>query len=242
MIPTNIHNQDLTNPETVNDLGCALLPSIFTKDQLTPLIQLADEALRSSTARAGARISTNAPIVQHILAHAPFTQAIQSLGAYHPVRAIVFDKTPDHNWAVPWHRDITIAVRDRCDTPGFAPWSIKDNIHHVQPPPPVLRAMLTARIHLDAAPKTNGALQVIPASHLDLKDHWPTTDPGRQDRDPITLEANPGDVVLMNPLTLHASSKSTNPAHRRIIHIEFAKDPLPKPLEWQTQADVRTVQ
>ena len=37
-------------------LGCALLPTIFTPDQLTPLIPLADDALSDPTARAGAHI------------------------------------------------------------------------------------------------------------------------------------------------------------------------------------------
>jgi Phytanoyl-CoA dioxygenase (PhyH) len=215
--------------------GCALLPAVFSNDPLSQLIPLANEALQTSSARAGARISTNAELVQRIVAHEPYATVIQSLGDYHPVRVIVFDKSPDHNWTVPWHRDVSIAVRERCDTPGFGPWSIKDGVHHVQPPPSVLRDMLTARLHLDPAPATNGALQVIPGSHQDIADDWPDSDPGRQDRDPITLEANAGDVVLMNPLTVHASSKSIEPDHRRVVHIEYARSPLPSPLAWLSE-------
>lgn len=223
------------NLSSLDPLGYTLLPTIFPPDILTHLFPLADEALRASTARAGARIPTDADLIQRILAHAPFANAIASRAPYHPVRAIVFDKSPDHNWGVPWHRDTTIAVRDKHPTPGFAPWSIKDTVHHVQPPPAVLRAMLTARIHLDPTPATNGALQVIPGSHNDISDDWPDADPGRMGRDLITLEANAGDVVLMNPLTLHASSKSTQPARRRVVHIEFAKQPLPEPLAWHSE-------
>ena len=40
-----------------------------------------------------------------------------------PVRGILFDKTPDSNWLVPWHQDLTLAVRSRIDLPGFGPWS-----------------------------------------------------------------------------------------------------------------------
>ena len=36
-------------------------------------------------------------------------------------RAILFDKTPDSNWKVPWHQDVAIAVAARHDEPGFGP-------------------------------------------------------------------------------------------------------------------------
>lgn len=66
-----------------------------------------------------------------------------------PVRGIFFDKNPQANWGVPWHQDVTIAVKQRIDTSGFAPWTIKGGVYHVQPPIPILERMLTLRIHLD---------------------------------------------------------------------------------------------
>src|SRR5262245_51026818 len=42
------------------------------------------------------------------------------------VRALLFNKSPDANWYVTWHQDLTIAVRKRIDVPGFGPWSVKD--------------------------------------------------------------------------------------------------------------------
>jgi hypothetical protein len=44
------------------------------------------------------------------------------------IRAIYFDKTPNANWKVPWHQDLTIAVRQRIDTKGFNVWTTKDRI------------------------------------------------------------------------------------------------------------------
>src|SRR3954463_10404316 len=35
------------------------------------------------------------------------------------VRGLLFDKTPEANWVVPWHQDLTIAVRERTDAPGY---------------------------------------------------------------------------------------------------------------------------
>jgi hypothetical protein len=39
-------------------------------------------------------------------------------------------------------------------------------------------------------------------------------------------------VLLMRPLLLHASSSSTAPAHRRVVHLELAAGDLPGGLEW----------
>lgn len=36
----------------------------------------------------------------------------------------------------------------------------------------------------------------------------------------------------MKPLTLHASSKTENARHRRVIHLEFSNRDLPGKLAW----------
>jgi hypothetical protein len=41
-----------------------------------------------------------------------------------------------------------------------------------------------------------------------------------------------GEVLAMWPLLLHASSPATSPAHRRVLHIEYAAVELPAGLEW----------
>ena len=51
-----------------------------------------------------------------------------------PVRAIYFDKSPDKNWLVPWHQDLTISLRSHVEAPGFGPWSTKEGVLHIQPP------------------------------------------------------------------------------------------------------------
>jgi hypothetical protein len=153
------------------------------------------------------------------------------------VRGIFFDKQPSANWKVPWHQDRTIAVKDRLDMPDYHPWSMKAGIHHVQPPLAILEQMLTVRIHLDKTDKSNGALKVIPGSHCHGKltdieiDLWKQASPG------ISCNLEPGGVLLMRPLLLHASSMATIPSHRRVIHLEYASHPLPSGLEWYSDAD-----
>ncbi len=68
-----------------------------------------------------------------------------------PVRAIYFDKSPGTNWLVPWHQDLTLALRARVELPGFGPWSMKEGVPHLQPPVALLQNMLAVRLHLDDA-------------------------------------------------------------------------------------------
>ena len=82
------------------------------------------------------------------------------------VRGILFDKIPDANWKGPWHQDVTIAVQERVEAEGFGPWSMKADVLHVQPPAEVLEHMVSVRLHLDNCGEENGALRVIPGSHL----------------------------------------------------------------------------
>ena len=150
----------------------------------------------------------------------------------HAVRGLFFDKTSSANWPVPWHQDLTIAVRERRDLPGWTNWTVKRGVPHVQAPVDVLSRMITARLHLDDCPAENGALRVVRGSHangkLSRKDLVEATQRGV-----VTVCARRGDALLMKPLLLHASSPARSPAHRRVLHIEFAPASLlPDELAW----------
>ena len=56
-----------------------------------------------------------------------------------PVRAILFNKSPEANWSLAWHQDRTICVREKREAPGFGPWTIKSGMVHVAPHPIYLR-------------------------------------------------------------------------------------------------------
>ncbi len=45
-----------------------------------------------------------------------------------PMRAIFFDKTAEANWKVPWHQDLTIAVKEKRETKGFTAWTRKAGV------------------------------------------------------------------------------------------------------------------
>lgn len=153
-----------------------------------------------------------------------------------PVRAIYFDKSSEANWLVPWHQDLTIALRSQADMPGFGPWSLKDGVPHVQPPVELLAQMLTIRLHLDDADESNGALQVLPGSHRFGRLTAARIQQLRAEQSLFLCSVAAGDALLMRPLLLHASSRSTSDRHRRVLHIEYAAFSLPGELEWHEVA------
>jgi hypothetical protein len=153
-----------------------------------------------------------------------------------PVRAIYFDKCSETNWVVPWHQDVMLAVRSRADISGFGSWSTKNGIPHVQPPVEFLQQMLTVRLHFDHTDDSNGALRVLPGSHCLGRLCAARIEEVRREQPEILCEAFPGDVLLMRPMLLHASSRSTSARHRRVLHIEYAGFSLPHGLEWHPAA------
>ena len=148
------------------------------------------------------------------------------------VRGILFNKSADSNWKVAWHQDCVIAVKRRQEIKGWGPWSLKASVPHVRPSADVLSGMLTIRIHIDDCPPENGALHVLPGSHEKgfLSDAEITALNKRGQR---VCPASRGDVLLMRPLLLHASSSAEKPSARRVLHLEFAPSRrLPNGVEW----------
>jgi hypothetical protein len=149
-----------------------------------------------------------------------------------PVRTIFFDKNPKANWLVPWHQDLVIAVTERIEVRGFAGWSVKAGVIHVHPPTETLESMITLRLHLDDCGNDNGPLKLIPGSHRAGKLAASEIHRIAKSTEVVTCEVSKGDLLLMRPLVLHASSVATQPSHRRVLHIEYATGNLPNDLNW----------
>lgn len=148
------------------------------------------------------------------------------------VRAIYFDKTTVANWKVPWHQDLTVALRQKIDTKGFTVWTLKDEIYHAQPPIPILEKMLTLRFHLDDSDETNGALKVFPKTHKFGRLDATKIQVVKSNNTAALCVTKKGDCLLMKPLILHSSSSGIYPKHRRVIHLEFSADTLPNGLQF----------
>jgi hypothetical protein len=152
------------------------------------------------------------------------------------VRAIYFNKSAEANWLVTWHQDMTIAVSERVEIPGFGPWTVKEGVPHVQPPFKCLEQMIAVRIHLDDADANNGALKVLPGTHNLGRLSPEQIQDLRSTNKEHLCEASAGDILLMRPLLLHASSRSEDERPRRVLHIEYAGFDLPNGLSWSTHA------
>jgi len=186
------------------------------------------------TDRAGVRLHGLADLRPFIEVGGPLGRLALSRmkGASRPVRAILFDKTASANWSLAWHQDRVIAVRERIEVAGFGPWTRKGGVQHVAPPFGILAGMITLRLHLDAVAETNAPLMIAPGSHRF----------GRiAERDVAQVVercgiaaclAEAGDAWLYATPILHGSAPARQPAHRRVLQIDYAVGDLPGGLHW----------
>jgi hypothetical protein len=153
------------------------------------------------------------------------------------VKSIYFDKLESSNWFVPYHQDLTISTDKKVELDNFKNWTTKQNQFAVQPPLSFLENIFTIRIHLDDTDEKNGALKVIPRSHL--KNQTENIFPFHQEQVRETYcNVMQGGIMLMKPLTLHSSDKTVNNKKRRVIHIEFSNMELPSEIKWSERINL----
>lgn len=227
----------------LEERGFATIADALAPDEVA-LLRLATESLPAAPGdetHAGVRdLFARLPALRQLARHPAilgWPAVILGSRAF-AVRAMLFDKTPAANWRVAWHQDLTIPTRMRADAPGFGPWSEKAGIPHVQPPVAVLERMLTVRIHLDPCGTEQGPVRVLPGTHRLGKLTGEDIDALRTSIAEVGVPVPAGGLLLMRPLLLHASSPAATPTHRRVIHLEYAADPLPAGLEWHEQWSV----
>jgi len=209
--------------------GLALLPGLIDPAQLSVMQFLAE-----AHSGAGTRIFGN-PRLEAWLKGGPVGATVRAIFGreVRPVRAILFDKNAEANWALGWHQDRTIAVRQQVrDEPGFDHWTIKSGVAHVEPPFSFIEKMVTARIHLDDVNDDNGPLLVSPGSHRFGRIGEADVDETVERCGTAACLAGRGDVWLYRTAILHASDKSRSEAPRRVLQVDYSSDDLPGQLEW----------
>jgi hypothetical protein len=149
------------------------------------------------------------------------------------VQCTLFDKSPTKNWLVALHQDLSIAVKERVESPECSGWTEKEGHLYVQPPVSVLERLVAVRVHVDDCPAENGALRVVPHSHMEGRVDPSQAEALRQRHGETVIPVAQGGVLVMRPLLLHASSKATSLTPRRVLHFVFGPPKLPLGLEWR---------
>ena len=216
--------------------GFAIVPDAISPTGVDDLLSALPSSVEDA-GRGGMRNLFEIPAIGELARHSTVREAARAvLGRdCFAVRALLFDKTPSANWKVGWHQDVTIAVAERCNVPGFGPWSVKAGVVHVQAPREILENMVAVRVHLDLCGADNGPVRVLPGSHRVGKLAADGIEAVRGQIDSVTCIVPRGGLLVMRPLLLHTSSPATVPGHRRVVHIEFATGELPEGLSWRWQ-------
>ena len=219
--------------------GFTTLDSIYTTDEVENILRQISQA---NTDRETFRKSSNLFAIRQFLKEVPgvsdtiFNDNLKTLlkkllgDIYFVAKSIYFDKPQTSNWYVSYHQDLTISVDKKLELAGFKFWTIKQNQFAVQPPLDILQNVVTVRIHLDKTNENNGALKVVPKSHLKGIYRPETIDWAIESE--VSCNVSKGGIMLMKPLLLHSSGRTTNYKQRRVIHIEFSNQELPTQLNW----------
>src|SRR5262249_16937219 len=174
---------------------------------------------------AGLRHAMRLPEVAEIARRPPLLELAQEIlgkDAF-PFRATLFDKSPTANWLVVWHQDTALPLRERRETMGWGPWSVKEGGNYAHGAAGVVEHVGALRPHLDDSTSENGPLRVLPGTHsLGVLTDGQIHDLTERVAEVECLVPR-GGVLAMRPLIVHASSKSRTAAPRRVLHIEYAR-------------------
>ena len=225
--------------EYLREKGYTILDDIFSPKEVALII---DQISLIDSSKPNFRRTSDLFAIRQFLKEVPKIQSLiftTKLNAvikeyfgpnYFTIKSIYFDKPEKSNWFVAWHQDLTISVDKKINLPGFGPWTVKQDQFAVQPPLDILEDIFTIRIHLDDTDENNGALKVIPGSHLGGIQR--PTALRRKPEEEAICKVKTGGIMIMRPLLLHSSSRTINNHKRRVIHIEFCSRLLPGGLNW----------
>jgi len=205
----------------LHDHGFVVVPRVVSQELL---LEAGEQLERLNVSRAGTR-----NLLEHewcrslavsIRNHTALSDCIEPTSV--AIQCTYFDKSPLRNWRVAFHQDLAVPTSHRSHHAELGAWSEKEGQLFVHAPASLLAQLLAVRVHIDPATTSNGPLRVIPGSHRLGRLSAAEIQQIRATSDEVACTAQPGDVLLMRPLILHASSKGTVPDRRRVLHFLFA--------------------
>jgi ectoine hydroxylase-related dioxygenase (phytanoyl-CoA dioxygenase family) len=146
------------------------------------------------------------------------------------VQCTFFEKSAVKNWLVPIHQDLSIPVLERVAHPGLRGWSSKEGVLFVQARTALLRQLIAVRWHVDDCAANDGPLFVVPGSHKCGLMSPESAVAARTTEVPCLVAQ--GSALVMRPLLLHRSPKSSGGSRRRVLQFLFGPKQLPYGLTW----------
>ena len=233
MIDFNLYKKEL------DQKGFAIIDAVFSDNEVAAINSFIETKKDSFSSEKKSKdifairqIFTAFPGIKKEVFNSNIKSIINTIfgSGYFIIKGLYFDKPSLSNWFVAYHQDLSVSVSNKSNSAAYKGWTIKDNQFGVQPPGDILENIYTIRIHLDDCTAQNGALHVIPGSHK--KGVYKSQEADRSKEAEVICEVPKGGIMLMRPLLLHASYKSTVPASRRVLHLEFCNTELPESIYW----------
>jgi hypothetical protein len=205
------------------DSGYSIHEQVFNRSEVAGVLAALANAEMVRT-KAGARHVLAVPVIRLLATDPRMMRLAAGFVGAAPVafRATLFDKSPTSNWLVVWHQDTALPMKSRVDDPAWVSWSSKAGVLYAHAPASALETIVALRLSLDDSTPTNGPLRVLPNTHLKGVFTDAQIQELAREIAPVDCVAAAGGVVAMRPLTVHASSKSSDDQPRRVLHIEYA--------------------
>ena len=163
------------NKIELEENGYSILANVYSESEINQILGCLKHAeqnessfLKTKDLFAIRQLVENVPELSKLLFNKKLTELISNLFQSNCflTKAIYFDKPSESNWFVAYHQDLSISVDKKANLENYVNWTFKKGQYGVQPPIKILQDTITIRIHLDDTNKDNGALKVIPKSHL----------------------------------------------------------------------------
>jgi len=216
----------------IEEDGFVTLPSPDKRDRTTSLSDRFDDLMLASGT--GVRLSQECDLFVQFLGRSDIRIILDRLvgSGARCVRAMVFDKTAEANWSVPWHQDRVIAVKQMRPSSAVVNWTLKKGIVHCEPAASFLERMLTLRWHIDSATQNEGCLEVLPGTHRLGRLGQEQIAEQLRSKPALPTPVPSGAVFAMRPLLVHRSRRRVAAGRRRVLQVEIAAGDPPSPLEW----------
>ncbi|MFN7342118.1 MAG: phytanoyl-CoA dioxygenase, partial [bacterium] len=109
--------------------GFEIHRSVFSAVEIEALREEADRVAGEAGSACVRNLNARSELFRE-LSNSPKLREIFPKALYLTVRSLLFDKTPQENWPVAWHQDLTIATKAEISCEGYGPWSVKDGVTH----------------------------------------------------------------------------------------------------------------